>query len=71
MIKVTSLKVEQDFYPRYSNQWSQTEWGSKVIRWCKLCYLEVKSTFHIRIEAGGQIIEMDLDSIAIKNIQNL
>merc|ERR1719400_774931 len=44
------MEVEQDFYPRYSNQWSQTEWGSKVIG----------------IEAGGHVIEMDLDSIAIK-----
>ena len=26
-------EVEQDFFPRYSNPWSQTEWGSKVIRW--------------------------------------
>ena len=26
-------QVEQDFFPRYSNAWSQTEWGSKVIRW--------------------------------------
>ena len=27
------VEVEQDFFPRYSNAWSQTEWGSKVIRW--------------------------------------
>ena len=27
------VEVEQDFFPRYSNPWSQTEWGSKVIRW--------------------------------------
>ena len=26
------VEVEQDFFPRYSNPWSQTEWGSKVIR---------------------------------------
>ena len=30
------VEVEQDFFPRYSNPWSQTEWGSKVIRWAKL-----------------------------------
>ena len=30
------VEVEQDFFPRYSNPWSQTEWGSKVIRWVKL-----------------------------------
>ena len=27
------VEVEQDFFPRYSNPWSQTEWGSKVIRY--------------------------------------
>ena len=31
--QVEQVEVEQDFFPRYSNAWSQTEWGSKVIRW--------------------------------------
>ena len=30
------VEVEQDFFPRYSNSWSQTEWGSKLIRWDKM-----------------------------------
>ena len=62
------VEVEQDFFPRYSNPWSQTEWGSKVIRWSNCIFFD--NPTHKRIEAGGNIMELDLDSIAVKSIEN-
>ena len=62
------VEVEQDFFPRYSNPWSQTEWGSKVIRWSNCIFFD--NPTHKRIEAGGYIMELDLDSIAVKSIEN-
>ena len=65
------VEVEQDFFPRYSNPWSQTEWGSKVIRWVKLYPIILINPTFKRIEAGGYNMELDLDSIAVKSIENL
>ena len=48
------VEVEQDFFPRYSNPWSQTEWGSKVIRWDQVvlsCHLIIVYTKGLRLEA--------------------
>ena len=41
--------IEDDFFMRYSNSFSRTEWGSKTIR----------------IQAGNQSLSLDLDSISV------
>jgi len=42
-------EIENDFFPRYDNEWSQTEWGSSLIR----------------IEAGNYSVDLDLSKITI------
>ena len=44
-----SIKLPDDFFDRYENDFSNTKWGDKVVN----------------IEAGGKTLSMDLENISI------
>ena len=46
---INSITLPDDFFDRYENDFSNTEWGDKVVN----------------IEAGGKTLSMDLENISI------